>query len=127
MPVTAITEITSLGIIPHTMFVRGSVNRSVFQVFIHELVKSLDRNNYQYTIVMDNVSFHRTKEVRDLIRDYNISLLFTAHWSCELNYTEYLFSIWKSRIRVPQEVTEIDEILRYFSDSIKSINPLGMR
>ena len=91
MSVTAITAITSLGTIPHTMFVRGSVNKSVFQVFIHELVKSLDRNNYQYTIVIDNVRFHKTKEVRELIRDYNISLLFTAPWSCELNPIEYLF------------------------------------
>ena len=31
--VTAITAITSVGTIPHTMFIRGSVNQSVFQGF----------------------------------------------------------------------------------------------
>ena len=33
MSVTAITAITSLGEVPHTMFVKGSVNSTVFQTF----------------------------------------------------------------------------------------------
>ena len=119
--VTAITAITSVGTIPHTMFIRGSVNQSVFQVFIHELVKCIDRNSFQYTIVMDNVGFHRTQDVRDLIKGYGISLLLTAPWSCELNPIEYIFSIWKSRVRIPSDEVNIDGILGFLSESLKSI------
>ena len=95
---------TSVGTIPHTMFIRGSINQSVFQFFIHELVKCIDRNSFQYTIVMDDVAFHRTLDVRDLIKGYGISLLLTAPWSHELNPIECIFSIWKSRVRISSEI-----------------------
>ena len=91
MSVTAITAITSLGTIPYTMFVRGSVNRSVFETFLHELLKYIDTDNYQYTIVMDNVGFHKTKEVKDMLRGSKLSFLLTAPWSCELNLIKYVF------------------------------------
>ena len=119
--VTAITAITSVGTIPHTMFIRGSVNQSVFQAFIHELAKCFDRNSFQYTIVMENVGFHRTLDVRDLIKGYGISLLLTAPWSCELNPIEYIFSIWKSRVRIPSDELNIDSTLGFPSESLKSI------
>ena len=121
MSVTAITAITSLGTIPYTMFVRGSVNRSVFETFLHELLKYIDTDNYQYTIVMDNVGFHKTKEVKDMLRGAKLSFLLTAPWSCELNPIEYIFSIWKSRARVPPDITNIETILNHLAATIQSI------
>ena len=73
------------------MFVRGPVNRSVFEAFLYELLKYIDTDNYQYTIVMDNVGFHKTKEVKDMLRGAKLSFLLTAPWSCELNPIKYIF------------------------------------
>ena len=67
MSVTAITAITSLGEVHHTMFVKGSVNSTVFQTFLAKLIEAIDRNSYTYTIIMDNVSFHKTVDVKELL------------------------------------------------------------
>ena len=83
--------------------------------------KCIDRNSFQYTIVMDDVGIHRTLDVRDLIKGYGISLLLTAPWSCELNPIEYIFSIWKSRVRIPSDEVNIDGIPGFLSESLKSI------
>ena len=57
--VTAITAITSIGAIPHTIFVRGTVSQHVFQVFIHELVKELNTDSFQYAIIVDNAPIQK--------------------------------------------------------------------
>ena len=76
--VTAITAITSVGAIPHTMFVRGTVNQHVFQVFIHELVKELDTDSFHYTIIMDNAPIHKTTAVKSLIGKKKFSFIHST-------------------------------------------------
>lgn len=45
----SVTVITSLGEVPHTMLVKGTVNSSVFQTFLAKLVEGIDINSYTYT------------------------------------------------------------------------------
>ena len=40
---------------------------------------------------MDNMGFHKTKEVKDMLRGAKLSFLLTAPWSRELNLIEYIF------------------------------------
>ena len=70
--------------------------------------------------VMDNVSFHKTKKIIDLFNKTNNTCLLTAPWSCELNPIEYIFGIWKKRIRIPRNVG-LDDITDVISQGLLSI------
>ena len=45
MSVTVIIAIKSLGEIPHTTFVKGSVDSTVFQGFLVKFIEAIDRNS----------------------------------------------------------------------------------
>ena len=47
-------------------------------MFLHELFKCVDMDDYQSTIVTDNIRFHKTKEVKDMLKGSKVSFLITA-------------------------------------------------
>ena len=72
---------------------------------------------------MDNVSFHKTQPVKELVESQGINIFYTVPWSCELNPIEYAFSIWKAIVKIPPGVTEVDQVRGYLEQSFCSINP----
>lgn len=117
--VTAITAISEVYGVVHVTFVEGSVNEQVFQVFLLSLMEKLQQFTKEpFVFVMDNVGFHKTEDVKETIRDRNYSILYTAPNSCELNPIEYVFGIWKSRLRIPLTVRTQRELTDFLSESL---------
>ena len=123
MPLSAVTAISSLDGVIQNMFVQGSVNSDVFRLFLLDLIGILKRGQFRYVIIMDNVAFHKTQLVKELVESQGINILYTAPWSCELNPIEYVFSIWKARVKIPPGVTEVDQVRSYLEQTLCSVNP----
>ena len=118
--ITAITAIhRTFGIIS-TKFVEGPVNQNVFKLFLEELFGIMNFYKIKPVYVMDNVSFHKTKKIIELFNETNNTCLLTAPWSCELNPIEYIFGIWKKRIKIPRNI-ELSEITNFISQGLLSI------
>ena len=111
---TAITAIHRTFGIVKTTFVDGPVNQEVFTNFLDELFQTMTSCKTRPIYVMDNVSFHKTKNITGLFDRYNNTCLLTVPWSCELNPIEYIFGIWKRRIKINRTVqlSEIKEVIK---------------
>jgi transposase len=83
----------------------SSVNQVVFADFMRELLK--DRTGK--TIVMDNVAFHKTRMVRDIVCANN-HLLFTPPYSPWCNPIEEVFGTIKNHVRQSKRKNIMDAI-----------------
>ena len=118
--ITAITAIhRTFGIIC-SEFVEGPVTQYVFKTFLNKLFDIMNRYQIRPVYVMDNVRFHKTKLIQDFFTETNNNCLLTAPWSCELNPIEYIFGIWKSRIKIPKDV-QLSEIKQLIVDGLFTI------
>ena len=59
------------------------INKKSFYDFINKIINNLKDSNY--TFVFDNASFHKNKEVLNLITNSNNNYLFTPPYSPNLN------------------------------------------
>ena len=75
----------------------SSINKKSFYDFINKIINNLKDSNY--TFVFDNASFHKNKEVLNLITNSNNNYLFTPPYSPNLNLIENTFGIIKSIYR----------------------------
>jgi transposase len=89
----------------HYEAIYESWNEVRFSNFIKELMKHPLLNQVQgatYRIILDNVAFHKTQTIRDIIANYDrlsFEMVCLPPYSPHLNAIEYVFSRWKSRIR----------------------------
>ena len=72
-----------------------------FVTFLEDLVKKLKEKdlNKQYVLVMDNVAFHKTEEVRAFISGPKLKVIYLLPWSPMLNPIENCFSKVKNLIK----------------------------
>jgi transposase len=78
---------------------KGSINTNLYLDFL----KNLDLNN-QMVLLMDNVSFHHSKKVKELCKDKNIDILYTPPYSPWFNPIELCFSIIKRHYYKNQDI-----------------------
>ena len=77
--------------------VDGAVNGDVFEAFVqHVLLPELRRGD---VIVMDNLSSHKRKTVRELIESVGARLVFLPPYSPDLNPIELIFAKVKQLLR----------------------------
>lgn len=84
----------SNGHIVHSELLEGAVNEKLFRSFISNIPEC----GREY-VLMDNVSFHKTKEVRSDIAKKGWKPVYTSPYSPEWNPTEMYFSYMKRRLR----------------------------
>ncbi|KAA6383185.1 MAG: hypothetical protein EZS28_021289 [Streblomastix strix] len=127
--ISAISAICAEYGVLHVMFCIGEVDNEVFQLFLTEVFKRIREciEDDDATIVMDNVKFHKHKDVKQLIANAGYTILLTATNSCELMPIEYVFSIWKAGINIPPEVTSIETTINFLADSFKQISAQTVR
>ena len=92
---TVIVAINREKVINYKILKNQSANKEIFIEFIKELVKNY-KNKY---IVMDNIAFHRSKEVLKLIIDSGNIPKFIPPYSPEFNPIEEVFSLLKNHVR----------------------------
>jgi transposase len=118
------TLIAALGIegMRCSMIVDGAVNGEVFVAFVEQVLTPALRPGD--VVVMDNLSSHKVKRVRELIEGVGAQLCYLPPYSPDLNPIENVFSkikqllrtlacrtqelLWSSMQRVLDAVTPID-------------------
>jgi transposase len=68
-----------------------------FVKFLNELIPKIP-TNVEY-VIMDNVAFHKSKEVRELIQSVNLKTLFIPPYTPRCNPIEEVFSLVKRNFR----------------------------
>jgi transposase len=76
-------------------------NTNYFVEYLQTLLPSLDPR--VKVILMDNVAFHKSKRVKDLIEAHNITPLFIPPYSPRCNPIEEVFSEMKRAFRTSQK------------------------
>lgn len=125
--VTAIVAVNQFIGVVNCVFVKGSVNKDTFILFLLQTIKVIQSNQLtsllNYRLVMDNVHLHQENDIQKVIQHTQFKLLKTARYSPELHCIEYIFGIWKARIRIPVGMTDADAMLFQFQTSLKTIGP----
>ena len=79
--------------------VEGSVNRFVMRAYLIEIViQEFKALGIEY-VIMDNLSVHKTKEVREVFEEHGIEVIYTPPYSPECNAIEEGISKVKNEIR----------------------------
>ena len=118
--ITAITAIHRTFGIVMVSFVEGPVDQFVFLNFLEHLFSIMNDLKICPIYVMDNVRFHKTNRIQEAFQMTSNTCLLTAPWSCELNPIEYIFGIWKRRIKIPRNA-QLTEIKKVIADGLLSI------
>lgn len=90
----------------------GSTNAVLFNYWLQShLFKELAQGT---TIIMDNATFHKTAETKQIIEHAGHSLLFLPPYSPDFNPIEQDFAIMKRRRQFLPADTPIDEVVRSY-------------
>lgn len=78
----------------------GAYNTEHFVLFINDLIEKLrERYLSNMLIICDNVPFHKSVIINNIIAENGHKLIFLPPYSPQLNPIEEVFSSWKERIR----------------------------
>lgn len=86
----------------------GTCNKSLFEAYVREiLIKELKAGQI---VIMDNISFHKTAAVKELIESVGCTILFLPIYSPDLNPIEHYWFKIKNQIRkIAQDFEEFFE------------------
>jgi transposase len=94
----------------------GSFNKQLFLSFLRErLLPNLDEFPVARHLLMDNVAFHHSKEVAQLLREHDLpALIFNPPYHPDTNPVEMAFSLMKARARrtQPSNLLEIHQLVQ---------------
>jgi transposase len=76
------------------MMVKGNVNSDVFYAYIKEIL--LENIKPNTIVVLDNATFHKRKDIQELIKSNNHTLLYLPVYSPDLNPIEHKWAHMKS-------------------------------
>lgn len=75
----------------------GNCNKDIFETYVRDiLIKEL---RYGQIVVMDNINFHKSPKVKQLIESVGCSILFLPTYSPDLNPIEHYWFKIKNEIR----------------------------
>ena len=110
-----IMAISNKSVLQYKLYKQQAINTDLYYLFIEELVKGF-QNKY---ILMDNVSFHKSKRILELITKSNNKILFIPPYSPDFNPIEEVFAELKSFVRryvTPNTINkDIHILLKKFS------------
>lgn len=94
---TLLMAISKYKIVNYKIYQEKGINKVIFYDYMNELIRT---NNISGKIfLMDNVSFHKTNELRNLMTETSNRLLFIPPYSPEYNPIEEVFSSLKAYVR----------------------------
>ena len=122
--VNAIAAITSSGLLA-TELTTGSVNGERLFDFLRgtliPLMNAFDGQSPNSILVMDNCSIHRIQEVKSLLSQAGIPVMFLPPYSPDLNPIEafsYIKQCLRHRDELLQTLTDPSDIIRHAVQSI---------
>lgn len=112
------------GIIHHRA-ICGSYNKVEFATFLRELHTHLPACLQNPHLVMDNVSFHKSKEIVTLYEKFNMKAIYVPPYTSEWNPVERVFHMVKSKFRstiTAQLLEDRGTTLRTLADIIAAVH-----
>jgi transposase len=110
-----IMAISNKKVLKYELYKQQAINTDLYYLFLEDLLKNI-KNKY---ILMDNVSFHKSKRILELITKTNNKILFIPPYSPDFNPIEEVFAEMKAFIRRhinPITINkDIYELLKKFS------------
>ena len=73
--------------------VEGNANGQTFQSFMKAALADAPPNT---VVILDNISFHKSRAVRQIAEEHGVRLMFTPSYSPECNPVEHFFSAFKT-------------------------------
>ena len=99
------------GKLEATLLWQGTCNTCIFNQWCEELLSPLLNKNS--VVILDNASFHKSAETKELIEKHGAKLLFLPPYSPDLNPIEHDFGALK-KIREYNHEKSIDEIINMY-------------
>jgi transposase len=100
------------------MVVDGATNKEVFQAYVQRiLLPTLKTGDI---VVMDNLSAHKSQQVRELIKSVGAELWYLPAYSPDLNPIEKMWSKIKSILRTLKARTE-EALIRAIAKAIEMV------
>lgn len=100
--------------------VKGAVNKAIFIEFMTQLTSELNSIKGR-TIVMDNIAFHKSKEIVQLCNNCGVNIQLTPPYSPECNPVENFFSVVKDELRTQLAMSGTPETYDEFEDVVTDI------
>jgi putative transposase len=90
----------------------GTCNKELFETYVRAiLIKELKPGQI---VIMDNISFHKTDRVKELIESVGCTILFLPTYSPDLNPIEHYWFKVKNQIRkIAKDFEEFFEAVVY--------------
>lgn len=105
--------ITQNGILDYEIYDQN-INGEIFFNFIKNKILPRAENKF---ILMDNIGFHKSKKLLQLIKDNNSKPLFIPPYSPQFNSIEYVFNILKTKYRqLNNHSKSLDVIAKILND-----------
>ena len=99
----------------------GAMDAKKFASFIRKFCNEIKNRHLESQIIfMDNVKFHKTDDIQELVDAKGHDLQYLPPYSPQLNPIEYLFHEWKGFVRA-QHPTDQASLLRMIDDAQISI------
>ncbi|CAG8702315.1 4957_t:CDS:1 [Cetraspora pellucida] len=92
--ISVIAAINENGVL-HYKSILGSVNSEIFAIFIDELLRIILNRKF---LVMNNIHFHKSDIVKEIVEDTTHQILYLLSYSPFLNLIENCFSKIKNSI-----------------------------
>lgn len=103
-------------------------NTLSFNSFMSSLFEYIEKEKPgNSAIVLDNVAFHKNKQIHDIVKSKGHTLLFLPPYSPFLNPIENMFSKWKQSIRIenPNNESELFDLIENVNNLISSQDCAG--
>lgn len=86
------------------MYTDGAINKNIFYTFIKEyLLKELKKGQY---VLMDNISFHKQKDIKELVESVGAKIVFLPPYSPDLSPIEKMWSKIKKLLKYSKPRTD---------------------
>jgi transposase len=116
-----IMAISNKEVLKYELHKQQAINTKIYYSFLKDLLTNV-KNKY---ILMDNVSFHKSNSIKDLISNTDNKILFIPPYSPDFNPIEEVFAEMKAYIRKyvnPLTLNkDIHTLLKKFSKNIRNI------
>lgn len=103
----------------HYKFTSQNTNSNVFFTFFNETIEKLSDNNLYHTIfILDNLSSHCTKKIKNLIKKKSLKLIYTVPYESKYNPIELafrsikLYTYKKIYSNIKELVTDVEKIIK---------------
>jgi len=106
------------------MVINGATNKEIFMVYVEKFL--LPYLNKGDVVILDNLSAHKCKEIRELIESAGVELWFLPPYSPDLNPIEKMWSKVKSILRKLKARTEA-ELITAIAQALEHVTPQDVK